>query len=62
MNSDLKTKLFANVLLNANEQPAVFKLPGRRAVSLGGAFTAAFAILSAAGLVFFAWSKIKPLF
>jgi hypothetical protein len=61
MNSDLKTKLFANVILS-NNQPAAFKLPARPRVSLGGAAATVLAILSAAGLAFLVWSKIKPLF
>jgi hypothetical protein len=61
MNSDLKTKLLANVILS-NSEPAAFKLPARPRVSVAGLATTALAILSAAGLAFLVWSKIKPLF
>jgi hypothetical protein len=61
MNSDLKTKLFANVIMSSN-QPAAFKQPARPRVSVAGVATTGLAILSAAGLAFLVWSKIKPLF
>jgi hypothetical protein len=61
MKEDLKTKLFANVLLGANEEPPAFKLPRRSTLSLQGVVAVTLAALSLAGLLFLVFEKIKPL-
>lgn len=60
MNSDVKTKLFANVLLK-EEQPAAFKHSRRPWISVNGMAAAAIAFLFAV-FAFLMWSKIVVLF
>ncbi|HET9241525.1 MAG TPA: hypothetical protein VFO10_29940 [Oligoflexus sp.] len=62
MKEDLKTRLFANVLLGANEEPPVFKHGGRSTLSLHAMIAVTFAAVSVAGLLFLVIEKIKPLF
>lgn len=62
MKEDLKTKLFANVLLGAKKELPVFNFPRRSAVSLEGIIAVTLAALSVAGLMFLVFEKIKPLF
>jgi hypothetical protein len=62
MKEDLKTKLFANVLLGATEEPPVFKFSRRSTLSLQGIIAVTLAALSVAGLLFLVFEKIKHLF
>jgi hypothetical protein len=62
MKEDLKTRLFANVLLGTNEEPPVFKHAGRSTLSLHAMIAVTFAAVSVAGLLFLVIEKLKPLF
>jgi len=62
MKEDLKTRLLANVLFGASEEPPVFKPAGRSTLSLHAIIAVAFAAISVAGLLFLVVEKLKPLF
>lgn len=62
MKEDLKTRLFANVLLDANEEPPLFKHAGRSTLSLHAIIAVTFAFVSMTGLLFLVIEKLKSLF
>ncbi len=62
MNRDLKTKLFANVLLSSESQPLIFKDRGRALVPPRPLLSTALAVVAAIGLLMLILSKVKPLF
>jgi hypothetical protein len=61
MQSDLKTKLFSNVLVSNKPEPVYFGIPIKRRFSLGSIVSAALIVAAVAGLLMLFIQKIKPI-